>query len=142
MAYELKTKLNDGDVMEFVNSVDDEQKKEDTLKVIEMMREITGCEPKMWGKSIIGFDTYLYTNTTSKPYEWMVTGLSPRKANLTLYMMNGFADVDDKLSRLGKHKTGKSCLYIKRLSDVDEKVLKEIIIDSVAYMKKMYPESS
>jgi hypothetical protein len=139
MAYKLKTQVNDADVKKFLDSIEDEQKREDSYRVMKMMQEITGCEPKMWGRSIVGFDTYHYEYSSGQSGDWMVTGFSPRKANLTLYVMNGFVDMDDKLSRLGKHKIGKSCLYIKRLSDVDENILREMIKDSVAYMKKTYP---
>lgn len=137
--YELKTQVNDADVKEFLDLIEDDQKREDSYRVMEMMQEVTGCEPKMWGKSIVGFDTYHYEYPSGQSGEWMMTGFSPRKANLTLYVMNGFVDMDDKLSQLGKFKTGKSCLYIKKLSDVDENVLREMIRDSVAWMKKTYP---
>jgi hypothetical protein len=139
MAYELNTKVNDADVKEFLDSIEDKQQREDSYRVMEIMREITGCEPKMWGKSIVGLDTYTYTYASGQTGDWMVAGFSPRKANLTLYVMNGFVDMDEKLSQLGKYKTGKSCLYIKRLSDVDENILREMIKDSVAWMKKTYP---
>ena len=103
-----------------------------------MMRRVTGKRAKMWGGSIVGYGTYRYSNTAGKNFEWPVTGLSPRARNLTLYIMPGFSRFDALMKKLGKHKTGKSCLYINKLSDVDEDVLETLIKESVAHMKKTY----
>jgi hypothetical protein len=135
--YELKTKINDADVAAFLHSVEDEQKRQDAFAILEMMREITGEEPKMWGPSIVGFGSYHYKYPSGQEGDWFRTGFSPRKQNLTLYIMNGVETYPDHLARLGKHKIGKSCLYIKKLADVDMEVLREMIRQSLAD-KKMW----
>lgn len=136
---ELKTRPTDQNVSRFIDAVEPDQKRQDCWTIVEMMREITGAEPVMWGASIVGFGTYTSVNTTNKPADWPITGFSPRKANLTLYVMQGFSDHDAPLTRLGKHSTGKSCLYIKKLADIDLVVLKEIVSRSVAHMRATYP---
>lgn len=132
---DLKTRPTDESVTKFLNSVDKEQQREDSFAVMELMREVTGDDPQMWGPSIVGFGRYTYKYASGKENEWMLTGFSPRKRNLTLYIMDGFDEYDDIMSRLGKHTTGKSCLYIKRLDDVDEAVLRELVAKSIAHMK-------
>lgn len=133
---ELKTKKNDGDVEKFLNSVQDEQRRKDTKTVTRLMEEITKEKPVMWGASIIGFGTYHYKSpATGREGDWMRIGLSPRKQNLTLYLMDGFSEYSKLLARLGKHKTGKSCLYINQLEEVDMDVLSEMI-------KKSYESKS
>lgn len=132
---ELKTKRNDASVEEFLNSVEDDKKREDSFKILQIMEEITGAKGQMWGDSIVGFGTYKYKYKSGREIEWMQAGFSPRKQNLTLYIMSGFRNYDGYLSKLGKHKTGKSCLYIKKLDDVDESVLKEMISESVKKVK-------
>jgi hypothetical protein len=129
--YELKTKKNEASVEDFLNEITDEKSRADCQKIAEILQKATNAEPKMWGPSIVGFGTYQYQNTTGSNYEWMEIGFSPRKQNLTLYIMSGFKKYDELLAKLGKHKTGKSCLYIKRLSDIDEKVLTELIESSI-----------
>ncbi len=124
---ELKTKANDGDVEAFLASVADPQRREDAKVVCALMREITKEPPRMWGDSIVGFGEYRYRYATGREGDWLAVGFSPRKQNLTLYIMDGFGGYDELLSRLGKHATGKSCLYLKRLSDVDTRVLRELI---------------
>ena len=134
---ELKTKLNDASVMGFIESVPDDIKRQDSLKLLDLFSKITSEKPKMWGDSIIGFGQYHYkSERSSQEGDWMLTGFSPRKQNLTLYIMHGFDKYTDLLGRLGKHKTSKGCLYIKRLSDVDQAVLEEIIGDSFEEMKR------
>jgi hypothetical protein len=128
---ELKTKANDGSVDAFLNSVEDEQKRKDSFRICEIMEEITGEPGKMWGASIVGFGSYHYKYASGREGDWMLVGFSPRKQNLSLYIMDGASTHDELLTKLGKHKIGKSCLYIKRLSDVDEAVLKTIITKSV-----------
>jgi hypothetical protein len=104
-----------------------------------MMREATGNRAAMWGDSIVGFGKYAYTYASGRSGEWPITGFSPRKRELTLYIMPGFSKYERLMKKLGKHRTGKSCLYIKRLSDVDEGVLEELIRESVKRMREMYP---
>lgn len=138
---ELKTRLNDANVDEFIAAVDDPQMRTDCEKIIAMMSAATGEPPRMWGKSIVGFGSYHYVYPSGREGDWMQIGFSPRKRNLTLYVMPGFDSYGPLLSRLGKHKTGKSCLYIKRLADIDEDVLQQLIDASIVYMRKKYETS-
>ena len=124
--YELKTKLNDANVAEFINTVEDAKKKEESFKIIDLMRDISGEEPKMWGNSIVGFGIFRYQGKTCAG-EWMKIGFSPRKAALTIYLSFDIEQYRSILDQLGKYKTGKGCLYIKKLTDVDETVLKTLI---------------
>ena len=133
---ELKTKRNKGDVDTFLNSVSDKKKRQDSFTVLELMRQVTGEEPEMWGDSIVGFGSYHYKYASGREGDWFVTGFSPRKLNLTLYIMSGFDEYDQLLVKLGKHSTGKSCLYIKQIEDVDLDVLKKLVQKSVDYMRK------
>lgn len=135
---DLKTKMNDKDPMEFLSSIDNKKRKEDSLKLMRIMEETTKEKPKMWGPSIIGFGVMEYTNTTGTKV-WMMTGFSPRKSNLTIYIMNGFKKYEELLSKLGRHKLGKSCLYINKLEDVDIDILKVLISDSCNYIKSKKP---
>ncbi|MBN15570.1 MAG: hypothetical protein CMJ15_10180 [Pelagibacterium sp.] len=136
---ELKTRPTDRKVSQFIDAVEPDQKRQDCWTIVEMMRTVTGAEPVLWGSSIVGFGTYTYVNTTKKPADWPITGFSPRKANLTLYVMPGFSNYESLMARLGKHSMGKSCLYIKKLADIDFDVLEEIIRRSVRDMKAAYP---
>lgn len=133
---ELKTKENDGSVDDYLNSVEDEQKREASFKVKEIMEEVTGEEARMWGDSIVGFGHYRYKYASGREGEWMLVGFAPRKRNLTLYIMSGFGEYDDLLGKLGKHSTGKSCLYINGLEDIDLDVLRDLIDKSVQHMKE------
>ena len=133
---ELKTKLNDASVEDFINTVDDEQTRADCFEITKIMKQVTKAEPKMWGTSIVGFGTYHYKGKSGREGDWMLVGFSPRKQNLTLYIMAGFDRYDELLKKLGKFTTGKSCLYIKKLADVDKKVLKELVTESVKVMKQ------
>ena len=135
---ELKTRPTKSSVTEFVNSIEDTQERTDAKKVAAMMRRATGKRATMWGTSIVGFGVYQYTNSAGKDFEWPITGFSPRKQALTVYIMPGFSHFDALMEKLGKYKTGKSCLYIKRLSDIDEKVLQKLIDGSVKRMRKAY----
>ena len=119
---ELKTKPNDASVEEFLNSVENEQKRQDSFQLMKIMEEITGEKGKMWGPSIVGFGTYHYTYASGNSGDWMLAGFSPRKQALTVYMMAGNHHFAKEFKTLGKHKLGKSCLYIKKLEDVDEDV--------------------
>ena len=132
---ELKTKLNNASVIDFINSVEDENKREFAFTILEMMKKITKTEPKMWRPSIIGFGTYHYKYASGREGDWMLVGFSPRKQAMTLYIMAGFSRYEELLSKLGKFKTGKSCLYIKKADDVDLKVLKELVTQSVKFIK-------
>lgn len=133
---ELKTKRNKGDVEAFLNSVPDEKKRRDSFTILELMKQVTGQEPEMWGDSIVGFGSYHYKYESGREGDWFVTGFSPRKQNLTLYIMSGFDEYDNLMSRLGKYKTGKSCLYIKKIDDVDQDVLQELVKKSVEHMEE------
>jgi hypothetical protein len=133
---ELKTKEIETSIEEFLNSVDDEERRTDSFKVLDMFKRITGEEPKMWGPSIVGFGSRVLKYDSGRELDWMLTGFSPRKGNLTLYIIDGFAKHDDLMARLGKHKTGKSCLYVKKLSDIDQSVLEELILESIDYIKR------
>ena len=138
---ELKTKVNDADVVAFLNDVADERKRQDCFAVLDLMQRITGAEPKMWGASIVGFGAYHYVYATGNSGDWPLTGFAPRAQNITLYIMAGFDQYDVLLARLGKHKIGKSCLYIKRLADVDLTVLEELVALSVEHMRRTNPPS-
>ena len=131
---ELKTQKNDGNVEIFLNSVAHDKRRADAFQVLELMKEVTGEAPKMWGDSIIGFGSYHYTYASGREGDWFLTGFSPRKQNLTLYIMAGFDEYDDLMARLGKFKTGKSCLYINKLEDIDQDVLKELVEKSAEHM--------
>ncbi len=133
---ELKTQKNDQSVEAFLNSVEDERKREDCFKVLALMQEVTGSEPAMWGDSIVGFGTYHYEYASGRSGDWFVAGFSPRKQNLTLYIMAGFDAYESILQQLGKYKTGKSCLYIKRLDDVNVDTLRELVAASVTHMRQ------
>lgn len=131
---ELKTQKNDASVEAFLNSVADERKRSDCFTLVELMKAATGVEPKMWGDSIVGFGEYRYTYASGRAGDWFLVGFAPRKQNLTLYIMAGFDEYDELLGKLGKHSTGKSCLYIKRLDDVDMATLTELVELSVQHM--------
>lgn len=133
-----KTKPTRLSVTEFFSNIKDKQMRADARKVSAMMRKATGSRAKMWGSSIVGFGEYHYKYASGREGDFMVAGFSPRKQALTVYIMAGFGKFGALMKKLGKHKTGKSCLYIKRLSDVDEKVLERLINKSVQYMRKNY----
>lgn len=124
----IKTLVNDASVEGFINSVDGEVKKTDAFKLLEMYKKVTGEEPKMWGPSMIGFGQYHYKSERStQEGDWPLAAFSPRKQSLTLYIMPGFHDYSDLLGSLGKHKISKGCLYVNKLSDVDEGILEQLI---------------
>jgi hypothetical protein len=134
--YELKTRQTDQRVEKFLNAIADKKKREDSFTILEMMKQITKMEPKMWGPSIVGFGTYHYKYESGHEGDMCLIGFSPRKQNLTLYIMPGFGSYDELMKKLGKHKTGKACLYINKLEDVDLPTLKKLIQESFKYMKK------
>jgi hypothetical protein len=133
---ELKTKQTDASVEKFLSGIADEKKKNDCFTVLEIMKQATRSEPKMWGTSIVGFGSYCYRYQSGRELSWFLTGFSPRKEALTLYVMPGSKGYNGLLKKLGKHKTGKACLYIKRIEDIDLPTLKELIRQSVAHMTK------
>jgi len=131
-----KTQKTDASVEGFLNAVENERRRADSFALLELMREVTGEEPAMWGTSIVGFGTYRYQYASGREGEWMQVGFSPRKRNLTLYIMPGFDGYRSLLEKLGKYRTGKSCLYINKLDDVDLPTLRELIRQSVVYVKE------
>lgn len=136
MAKELQTKKTEASVEDFLNAVEDEQKRADAFAVAEMMRKATKAEPKMWGPAIVGFGSGKHIYPDGREMDWMRIAFSPRKAGLTIYLHGPMDDFYGELfSKLGKHSTSKACLYIKRLSDVDQKVLKELIAASLKRTK-------
>ena len=134
---ELKTKLNDASVEDFLNTIEDDQKRRDCFEIMKMMKQAAKAEPKMWGSSIVGFGSYHYKGASGREGDWLLTGFSPRKQNITLYIMGGFNGQENLMKKLGKHSTGKACLYIKKLEDVDKQVLKELVSASVKVMKQL-----
>jgi len=124
---ELKTKLNDKSVRDFLNTIENEQKRLDSFELLHIMEEISGQEAKMWGESIVGFGNYRYIYSSGKEMDWFSIGFSPRKQNLTIYLIEGFNKYEVLFKQLGKYKTSVACLYINKLSDVDLTVLKKII---------------
>lgn len=135
---ENKTQPTDVDPGEFVARVEHPTRRADAETLLEMMERVTGCEPKMWGPSIVGFGRYRYRYESGREGEFMLTGFAPRKANLVVYVLPGYDDIADDLAELGKHKIGKSCLYINKLADVDLDVLERIVSDGVARMRRDY----
>lgn len=135
---ENKTKPTKAGVSEFLNGVENPKRRADARKVAAMMRRATGKRATMWGPSMVGYGSYRYHYDSGREGDWMLTGFSPRKQNLVVYIMPGFKPFESLMDGLGKYKTGKSCLYINRLDDVDEKVLEKLIKDSVKLMKKRY----
>lgn len=132
---ELKTKQTKASVKDFLNQITDEERRKDCFAVAKMMEEITGEKPKMWGPSIVGFGVYHYKYASGHEGDWPITAFSPRKRDLTLYIMPGFEPFGELMKQLGKHSTGKSCLYIKRLSDIHIPTLKKVIKESVKRTK-------
>lgn len=135
-----KTVATAADPAEFIANVEPEKKRADAVELLSFFNRVTGLDPKMWGPSIIGYGRYHYKYESGREGEFMLTGFSPRKQNLTVYIMPGYRydTMQEKLDRLGKHKLGKSCLYINKLADVDLDVLEEIVLDGVAYMRDNY----
>ena len=132
---ELKTKRTEASVDAYVDAIPDEVRRKDCRDVIDIMRKATKAEPKMWGPGIVGFGDHHYKYDSGRELDWFLTGFASRKTDLTLYIMPGFARYEELMGKLGKHKTGKSCLYLKRLSDVDVKVLAELVTASVKHMQ-------
>jgi len=136
----LKTVVNDASVEAFIASLPDDKKRQESLVLLDLYSKITGENPKMWGSSMIGFGQYHYkSERSSQEGDWLMTGFSPRKANITLYVIHGSANYAELLKELGKHTTGVGCVYIKSLADVDMKVLEKLVRVSYEDMKKAYP---
>lgn len=134
-----KTTKNQDDVSDFLASIAHEKRRTDAGVVLDIMKEITGLEPAMWGKTLIGFDTYHYKYESGREGDSFMLGCSPRKQNLVIYIVNGFSQYGDYLARLGKHKSSVSCLYINKLDDVDMDVLTELMTRSYKDMQAKYP---
>lgn len=133
---EPKTKVNNASVAKFLNAIQDEKVRQDCWAIVEIMQAATQAKPKMWGTHIVGFGSYHYVYASGKEGDWPLTAFSPRKQNITLYIMAGFEQYDELLAKLGPHSTGKSCLYIKRLADVHQPTLKKLVRASVKHMIK------
>jgi len=136
----IKTKQTDSDVHAFINSfADTEQKKQDSFELLNLIQDFTGFEPKMWGSSIIGFGQYHYKSDRSRQEgDWPLVGFSPRKSAISLYVYSGGEDQEKLLKELGKFKMGKACIYVKKLSDIDQDVLKKMIQSTIDFLKKKY----
>ncbi|MGH8958048.1 MAG: DUF1801 domain-containing protein [Acidimicrobiia bacterium] len=132
---ELKTKPSKKSVKEFLDGIEDGERRRDSKKLVALMKEVTGEKPQMWGESIVGFGNYHYKYASGREGDAAIIGFSPRKQNLTIYLASGFVGYDELLARLGKHSTGKSCLYLKRFDQVDENVLTELLRESVAHVQ-------
>ena len=133
---EIKTSDNDASVEDFLASVEDEQRRADSLSVLEIFKKVTAEPPRMWGASIVGFGNRKVYRSDGGELDWLITGFSPRKASLTLYVLNGADKQDELLAKLGKHKASGGCLHIKKMSDVDLNVLEDLIAASVAKVGK------
>ncbi|MGK7379509.1 DUF1801 domain-containing protein [Planococcus sp. 1R117A] len=139
--YEAKMKETDSDVIQFIEeTVENPKKKQDAYRLLEIFQETSGYPPKMWGPSIIGFGSYHYVYASGHSGDAPLAGFSPRKAKISLYIASGDPDYEQRLAKLGKHTSGKSCVYINKLEDIDTAVLKELIIQSMDFTKKLYAE--
>jgi hypothetical protein len=135
MMAENKTVPTDADVIEFLDNVEDAGKRQDSFTVLKLMEEVTGEKATMWGSSIVGFGSYHYKYASGREGDSPLVGFSPRKQNLALYVLTGFEGEDDLMQKIGKHTTGKVCLYVKRLSDIDMGVLRELVEKCVEHVK-------
>lgn len=133
---ELKTKPTEASVKEFFNKIPDKERRDDCVAIAKLMEEATKAKPKMWGPSIVGFGSFHYKYDSGREGDWLLIGFSPRKSDLTLYLMMGFQQHAELMQQLGKYKTGKSCLYIKRLSDVHVPTLKKLIKASLKSLRE------
>ncbi|WP_407271299.1 DUF1801 domain-containing protein [Radiobacillus sp. PE A8.2] len=138
--YEQKTKENDASVIEFIETVDSPKKREDAYKLLDIFTETTGYPAKMWGTSMIGFGSYHYKYDSGHEGDAMLVGFSPRKAKISLYFATGDDKRGELLEKFGKHTTGKACVYINKVADIDVEVLKALINQSVAFLQKTYPD--
>ncbi|NLZ83529.1 MAG: DUF1801 domain-containing protein [Clostridiales bacterium] len=138
--YEIKTKVRDESVKEFIDNIEQTQKRDDAYRLLDILTEITGYEGKMWGETMIGFGSYHYKYASGHQGEAMITGFSPRKAKISLYLNLWKAEDEKFLEDFGKHTKGKSCVYVNKLSDIDLEVLKKLIMTSLANANEMYPD--
>ena len=136
--YEAKTKATGVSPADYIASLDEGPRKRDAEMLLPWYEKVTGLKARMWGPSIIGFGRYAYTYDSGHSGEFMLSGFSPRKAQMVVYILPGYRDLSEKLARLGPHKTGKSCLYLSKLSAIDMTVLEEMVVDGIAYMRKNY----
>jgi len=137
---ELKTKKTEESVVAFLDKIEYVKKRLDCYAILNLMKSVTGFEPKMWGESIIGFGSYHYKYATGHEGDMPLAAFAPRKNNLTIYIMPGFERYEALMAKLGKYKTGKSCLYIKSMNDVDPLVLRELVAESAHFMQQLYPQ--
>ncbi|UIP28453.1 DUF1801 domain-containing protein [Photobacterium sp. TLY01] len=135
----LKTRPTQASVTAFIAALSDSQQQADSHQLLALLNELSGKTAVLWGDSLIGFGTYFYSNTAGKHFSWPMIAFSPRQGKMTLYFMLGFAAHQAQLEQLGKHKLGKSCLYIKRLQDINLSVLREMLNQHIAMMKQKYP---
>jgi hypothetical protein len=139
---EAKTKLTEKSVDSFIGTVEDDKVREDCYTIINLMEKATAEKPRMWGPAIVGFGKYTYKYESGRSGEICMVGFSPRKANITLYILAGFSQQAELLQKLGKHKSGKGCLYIKKLADVNINVLESLIKESIRFLKEKYPNQA
>ncbi|OFY54307.1 MAG: hypothetical protein A2X22_13080 [Bacteroidetes bacterium GWF2_49_14] len=137
---ELKTQQNNANVIEFINQfADNDQKRKDSFELLKLMQDFTGCEPKMWGPSIIGFGSFHYKSERSRQEgDWPLIGFSPRKAAISLYVFTGAKEHEYLLEGLGKFKMGKACIYVKKLSDINQDVLKKLMTETIVFLQTKY----
>lgn len=135
---ENKTQPTDADVDAFIDAVENDRRREDSRALLDLMRDVTGEEPVMWGPSIVGFGQYHYRYESGREGDWFLAGFSPRKSNLVVYVMSGFPRHAELMEKLGKHRTGSSCLYVNKLDDVDLDVLRELVRRSVEHVAASY----
>lgn len=134
-----KTTRTNQSVAAYLNAIEDPARRSECKKLDRLFREVTGEKPTMWGESIVGYGTYHYKYASGREGDWPVSGFSSRKQAITVYIMSGFPAHDALMKRLGKFKTGKSCLYVRNLSDIDEDVLRMLVVESVEYVRQRYP---
>ena len=137
---ENKTQPTKASVTEFLNSIEHQGRREDSFVLLELFNRVTGLEPVMWGDSMVGYGQYHYKYKSGREGDFFLTGFSPRKAQMTIYIMPGFKQYTEQLKKLGKHKNSVSCLYVSRISNIDLKILEELIVDSVKRMREIYPD--
>lgn len=133
--YELKTKVNDQDILAFLGSIEDERKKSDSFELLDILSRLSGEEAKMWGANIIGFGSYHYKYASGQEGDWFKIGFSPRKQKFSIYIMSGFEELKEYLDALGKHKIGKGCLYVNKLSDIHIEVFENLVLHSFELLK-------
>jgi hypothetical protein len=136
---DLKTQPNNRSVEDFLNRIEDENKRLDSFKLLELMQSVTGKQPRMWGDSIVGFGSYHYRYASGREGDWFLAGFSPRKQSLTLYIMAGFDQYQSLMAGLGRYTTGKSCLYVKKLDDIDYDTLRELVRLSAEHVARTNP---